>query len=179
VDAAANATLPVTGAGSGNAAQPSAGAADDAAELDAAIQEWNAQNPDRPIKVHRIPIYEVRLTRTLVSRETKDIGERVRYLRSIGVATADLADASRALDERRSDCCGCRQWKRPGESFCGDCWHILTARLHERLKRHISDGYLDAMRESWKLLEGRWQSVEAARRSTDTHAAAETTTENR
>lgn len=109
---------------------------------------------------------EVRLTKTIVSTEAHDIAERVRYLRSLGVAGADIASASRALDERKSDCCGCLQWKRVGESFCGDCWHILPSRLHEMLKRHLCNGYLVAVRESWQLLQGRWESVNASRHST-------------
>ena len=106
---------------------------------------------------------EVRLTRTMVSSEPRDLAERVRYLRSMGVASEDMADASRALDDRRSDCCGCLQWKRSGESFCGDCWHILPSRLHARLKQHVCAGYLEAVRESWKLLQGRWAAVQAGR----------------
>jgi len=105
----------------------------------------------------KLPICQIRLSATKVSRNQRDLGERIHYLLQTGIEWTDIADASRAIDERKHDGCGCGQWKRPGDAFCGDCFRMLGSGLRIKLKLHLSAGYLCHIRQAWKQVEGRWR----------------------
>jgi hypothetical protein len=74
------------------------------------------------------------------------------YLAKIGIAEADMLDASRAIDELRHDWCICGNRKMPFDSFCRTCFRKLPAGLRPNLNLHLKCGYLPYIRRAWKIL---------------------------
>jgi hypothetical protein len=101
---------------------------------------------------HRYPFSIVRLSAERVSSLPFDLQRRAEYLESIGIAAADIADASRSLDELRADGCICGRRKRQYDSFCRNCYQALPASLRPNLNLHLQMGYLKYVREAWQLL---------------------------
>jgi hypothetical protein len=108
--------------------------------------------PATPAIVRPLFVHQVRLATHVLSRERRHIEERADYLAGIGLASGDWADASRALDELKSDACVCGNRKRPYDPFCPDCHNLLPSDLRPLLKRHLGQGYLDPIRRAWSFL---------------------------
>jgi hypothetical protein len=77
---------------------------------------------------------------------------RLSYLRSQGIAEADLDDADRALVELRGDCCACKRRKSRNHSLCPGCFRMLPSDLQRNLWLHMRHGYLTHIRQAWELL---------------------------
>jgi hypothetical protein len=82
---------------------------------------------------------------------------RLEYLRGCGIAEEDYAEASRALDNLRSDCCRpgqCDRRKRVTQSFCTWCFGRLPEDLKLALGLHLRAGYLTHYRRATQILDG-------------------------
>jgi hypothetical protein len=103
----------------------------------------------------RYPFSQVRLSMERISHLPGDLQQRADYLRGLGIGWDDMADASRSIDELRSDMCGCGRRKRQYDSFCRDCYRDLPIGLRPNLNLHLKSGYLKYVREAWLLLAER------------------------
>jgi hypothetical protein len=116
------------------------------------------------IHLHSAPAGSRFLVDVLTDRKSAAQARRIDYLRGCGIAEEDFAEASRAVDNLKSDCCRpghCNRRKRTGQSFCGWCFTKLPAELQANLGLHLRGGYLGHYRQALQILTGidRYESL--------------------
>ncbi len=67
-----------------------------------------------------------------------------------------LEDAKFLLEELKSDECACGNYKKPGNSFCYNCYTSLPNDHQKPLYKRFGNGYEEAYEEATKWLKA-WE----------------------
>jgi hypothetical protein len=115
---------------------------------------WHKYHQDRARAESEIA--SVRIASGYRTSDVSQINRRLDYLRQCGIAEQDLAEASAAVDNLKSDCCAepCKRRKRSGQSFCSWCFAKLPQDLQSDLGLHLRGGYLTHYRRAVQILTG-------------------------
>jgi hypothetical protein len=123
---------------------------DSCAECDR--EALQASVPLTPAAPPALSFAVIRLSAWRTSRRIEDLAVRADYLYEAGIPWDEMREASQALDDLLSDRCICGNRKIPRDSFCANCYRALPIELHDKLKLHISKGYLPYLRQATKFL---------------------------
>ena len=103
----------------------------------------------------RMALDHVRVSPNEVSHAASQLARRTAYLEECEIPVNQWEEASRAIDNLKSDCCQpgrCNRRKKPQQAFCSQCYRRLPMEVRDDLGLHLRAGYLAVYRRALAIL---------------------------